>query len=220
MVQRIGYSMAPMGNLTLNGVAADADYQKSLNTFSKRHHLRLWKQAQQDAWLSAATEDVGYTVRRMHLTHATDSLIDNERSKVLNDLALTGCVAAATLMERGSSAFADEGEHSIQTDAKVAVIQMNDCTNPRTSQKEFANPGQRGRGVQALVAMRNDLIRTNPISLAYNTSRMLRDHERALASESMFSTGANQRKAGSRESATQLRWVRASVLDGTSATER
>jgi LssY C-terminus len=58
MVQRMGYSMAPMGRLMLNGVTADAEYQKSLNTFSKRHHVRLWKQGQEDAWLSAATEDV------------------------------------------------------------------------------------------------------------------------------------------------------------------
>lgn len=220
MVQRIGYSMAPMGNLMLNGVRADAEYQKSLDTFSKRHHLRLWKQGTQDAWLSAATEDTGYMTRRMHLTHATDSLIDNERAKVLNDLALTGCVAAATLMERDSSAFTDRSEYSIQTDAKVAVIQMNDCQNPRTTRVPFANPGQRGRAIQALVAMRNDLIRSNPISLAYNTSGMLREHERRLAIESMFASGTNRRKTGSRESGIQPKWVRPSVLDGTSVTER
>ncbi len=215
MVQRIGYSTAPMGNLMLNGVTADAEYQKSLDTFSKRHHLRLWKQGQEDAWLSAATEDTGYMMRGMHLTHATDSLIDNERAKVLNDLTLTGCVAGATLMERDSSAFADQNEHSIQTDGKVAVIQINDCQNPRTTRVPLANPGQRGRAVQALVAMRNDLIRSNPISLAYNTSSMLRDHERALASESMFASGPNRRKTGSRESSVQPKWVRSSVLDGT-----
>jgi hypothetical protein len=49
MVQRMGYSMAPMGKLMLNGVTADIEYQKSLNTFSKRHHARLWKQGQEDA---------------------------------------------------------------------------------------------------------------------------------------------------------------------------
>src|SRR5438552_360641 len=38
MVQRIGYTMAPMQNLTLNGAPNDAGYQKNLNTFSKRHH--------------------------------------------------------------------------------------------------------------------------------------------------------------------------------------
>ena len=214
MVQRIGYSMAPMGNLLLNGVTADAEYQKSLDTFSRRHHLRLWKQGQEDAWLSAATEDTGYMMRGMHLTHATDALIDNERAKVLNDLALTGCVAAASLMERDSSGFADQSEHSIQTDGKIAVIQMNDCQDPRTTRGPFANPGRRGRAVQALVAFRNDLIRSNPISLTYNTSSMLREHERSLASESMFASDARRRKAGLQESSIQPKWVRSSVLDG------
>lgn len=108
MVQRIGYSAAPMGILTLNGVKADLDYQKGLNTFSKRNHVRLWKQEPENAWLSAATEDVGYKIRRMHLTHATDPLIDNERAKVLNDLALTGCLDAATLITRNSSDTANQ----------------------------------------------------------------------------------------------------------------
>lgn len=220
MVQRIGYSMAPMGNLTLNGVTADAEYQKGLDTFSKRHHLRLWKQGQEDAWLSAATEDTSYMMRGMRLTHATDSFIDNERTKVLNDLAMTGCVAGATLMKRDSFAFTDGDGLAIRTDAKVAVIQFNNCRNPRTTRKEFANPGQRGRAVQALVAMRNDLIRTNPISLAYNTSKMLRERERTLTSESMFDSGAKRGKRGLRESSMQPRWMRSSVLDGTGASQR
>ncbi|MBV8864946.1 MAG: LssY C-terminal domain-containing protein [Acidobacteriaceae bacterium] len=220
MVQRMGYSMAPMGNLRLNGVTADAEYQKSLDTFSKRHHLRLWKQGTQDAWLSAATEDTGYTVRGMHLTHATDSLIDNERAKVLNDLTLTGCVAGAALIDREVAAFTDQGETSIQTDSKIAVIRMNACENPRTTRMEFANSGQRGRALQALVAMRNDLIRTNFVSLAYNTSGVLREHERALTTESMFaSSNTSRRKIGARESSIPPRWVRSSVLDGTKATE-
>jgi hypothetical protein len=40
--------MAPMGRLTLNGATADAEYQKSLDTFSRRHHLRLWEQRLRD----------------------------------------------------------------------------------------------------------------------------------------------------------------------------
>ena len=220
MVQRIGYSMAPMGNLRLNGLTADAEYQKSLDTFSKRHHLRLWKQGQEDAWLSAATEDTSYMMRGMHLTHSTDSLIDNERTKVLNDLAMTGCVAGATLMKRDSFAFTDGDGLAIQTDGKVAVIQINDCQNPRTKRRELANTGERERAVQALMAMRNDLIRSNPISLAYNTSKMLRERERERTSESMFASGAKRGKRGSQESSMPPRWIRSSVLDGTTPSQR
>ena len=97
LVQRIGYSKAPMQALTLNGKSEDATYQKSLDTFSKRHHLHLWKQQQSDFWLSAATEDVGYKLRGLRLTHATDPRIDTEREKVINDLTFTGCLDAASL---------------------------------------------------------------------------------------------------------------------------
>ena len=108
MVQRMGYPMAPMGNLRLNGAVADAEYQKSLNTFSKRHHVRLWKQSQEYVWFGAATEDTGYKLRAMHLTHTSDPLIDNERAKILNDLAYTGCVAAASLITRAASISNDQ----------------------------------------------------------------------------------------------------------------
>ena len=218
MVQRMGYSAAPMGKLTLNGVNADLDYQKGLNTFSKRHHVRLWKQGQEDAWLSAATEDVGYKIRRMHLTHATDPLIDNERSKVLNDLAFTGCLAAATLMTRNSSDAPHPQERSLETDRKLAVLRVNDCRKPRIMANESKRFGPRGRtrSVQALVALGNDLIRTNPITLAYNTARALQQHQRSQLDGSTSAIGSNRRKANSSESI-QPRWIRPSVLDATTS---
>ncbi len=220
MVQRMGYSMAPMGNLKLNGVTADADYQKSLDTFSKRHHLRLWKQGKEDAWLSAATEDIGYAVRRMHLTHATDPLIDNERAKVLNDLAFTGCVDSASLIARESADAPDQQQRSIGTDGKVAVIRMNECSDPRTapSQASGSSPRGRIRAVQALVALRNDLIRTNPISLAYNTTRVLRQRRASHVDGSLSASSLDRQQRNSLQSSIQPRWIRPSAFNATSAT--
>lgn len=209
MVQRMGYSMAPMGQFTLNGVVADAEYQKSLNTFSKRHHLRLWRQGKQDVWVSAATEDVAYKFRRMHLTHSSDPLIDNERAKVVNDLALTGCVQSASLLPRASSEPTDDGNQSIWTDGKVAALRIGDCQNPSTIVRPSAVAGAGGkrRSVQALLALRNDLIRTNPISLAFNTTRLIRDH-RAWAGNT------DTQKIDTAQSI-ESRWKRPSVLDAT-----
>ncbi len=216
MVQRMGYSMAPMGNLTLNGVPADAEYQKSLDTFSKRHHLRLWKQRQENAWLSAASEDVGYAVRNMHLTHATDPLIDNERAKVLNDLVFTGCVDATTLMKRSSEAD-DPSDRSIQTDGKLAVIRMNDCRNPRRMVIGTENSGPRPlpRSVQVLLALRNDLIRINPASLAFNTIKELREREGSQVNAPVSAFTSKQRKPESGDGHFQTGWVRPSVLNAT-----
>lgn len=203
MVQRMGYRMAPMGNLTLNGVTADAEYQKNLDTFSKRHHLRLWKQNNQNVWLAAATEDIGYTVRRMHITHATDPFIDNERAKVLNDLAFTGCVEAASLITRSSS-DADEQGRFAGTDGKVVAIRMNDCSNPREMPLESATsrPHRERRPVQALIALRNDIIRSNPISLASNTIRAIHEQQKLQL---------DRGPSGNRP--VEARWVRPSVLD-------
>ncbi|MGI9071014.1 MAG: LssY C-terminal domain-containing protein [Bryobacteraceae bacterium] len=220
MVQRMGYSMAPMGKLRLNGVTADVEYQKGLNTFSKRHHVRLWKQGQEDAWLSAATEDVGYKLRRMHLTHATDPLIDNERAKVLNDLAFTGCLDAATLMTRDSSGGGDQQELSIKTDRRVAVLRMNECQNPRTTAIESTKNGLRGRrrSVQILIALRNDLIRINPLSLASSTVRALQHHQSSNVNGSMSAFSSQKQKTNSSESSIQPAWIRPSVLDARSVT--
>jgi LssY C-terminus len=218
MVQRMGYSMAPMGKLTLNGVTASAEYQKSLNTFSKRHHVRLWKQGQEDAWLGAATEDVSYKFQKMHLTHATDPLIDNERTKVLNDVAFTGCLEAATVMARDSSAHLDQ-ERFINTDGRIAVLRINDCQNPRTMPSEGTQTGPRGRrrSVQALIALRNDLIRTNPVSLAYNTIAALRRNRDSQGNGSMSAFSSKRLKSGSAGGGVQSTWIRPSVLDATTA---
>lgn len=218
IVQRIGYSMAPMAALTLNGMRPDAEYQKSLDTFSKRHHLRLWKQGQEDAWFGAAIEDIGYTIKKMHPTHATDPLIDNERAKVVNDLAFTGCVDAATLVTRDSSDSAGQPQTSVGADGKIAVIHMTDCQTPRTMPGTSLNSGPPGRGrfSQVMLALRNDLIRTNPISLVYNSATLLREHRRGEIKGSMSALSANQPKPRSSETTIRSKWIRPSVLDATS----
>ncbi len=215
MVQRKGYRMAPMGNLRLNGLTADAEYQKSLDTVSKRHHLRLWKQGKQDIWVSAATEDVDYKFWRMHLTHATDALIDNERAKVVNDLALTGCVESATLIPRESSA-AEEPDQSILTDGRVAALRMNGCEKPHLAvDARTSGAGGRRRSVQALVALRNDLIRSNPISIAFNTAKLIGNRHGGAVNGSGLVENAESRKNESAQGGIQAKWIRPSVLDTT-----
>ncbi|MFL6464491.1 MAG: LssY C-terminal domain-containing protein [Bryobacteraceae bacterium] len=215
MVQRNGYRMAPMGKLTLNGLSADAEYQKSLNTFSKRHHLRLWRQGQEDAWLSAATEDISYKFRRMHLTHATDPLIDNERNKVLNDLAFTGCLDAGIMMTRNLLDNVEPPERSIATDGKIAVVRLNNCQNPQTMPVESATSGPRARGrpVQILVALRNDIIRSNPISLAFNTVEQIRQNQGSKVRREKSLLHANRAETQLSRSDAPQRWTRPSILD-------
>jgi hypothetical protein len=88
LTRRKGYNKAPMNALTLGGEPSDITYQKSLDTIEKRHHVRLWREPSgKDIWLGTAAQDVGFRFQLTHWTHSTDPRIDNERAKVVNDLA-------------------------------------------------------------------------------------------------------------------------------------
>lgn len=100
-----GYGSAPVSQLYLFGRAEDLAFQKMLNTFARRHHLRIWKAPVQasdgrDVWLSAATHDAGWDVRPGVVSHAIDPEIDKERDKVAADLIASGLVASARPVTR------------------------------------------------------------------------------------------------------------------------
>jgi hypothetical protein len=181
LVERRGYKKAPMGKLTLNGTPADAAYQKSLNTFSRRHHLRLWKDPEHpDVWLSAATEDTAIRVERLHLTHSIDPRIDDERAKVVNDLVFTGCVESAALLPRSTvpRTLNENGEGVLITDGSIAVLRLNDCHAAQIAPLGIARHRPR-RLVQALVALRKDVMRSNIAFVGY---RMMKLAARSSAS--------------------------------------
>lgn len=215
MVQRIGYGTAPMSRLRLNGAAPEFAFQKSLDTFSKRHHIRLWNQQNSDTWLGAATEDVGYTFERMRLTHATDPGIDNERAKVVNDLWLTGCVEAASLLDRDSlKPKVEKGKLPISTDSKIAVLRLNSCTSleSRPSAPNGLEPPPPSRIRQALMAIRTDAARSNLFSLVYYATKASPNQEDQPPSQEHHA--ASWLTGDSVETTTQEKFRRrASVID-------
>ena len=114
-------------------------FSKSLDTFSKRHHVRIWMRP--ETWkgmpvlTASSTQDIGIQLSRKNKTfiHTIDTNIDNERAKIADDLMFTGCVDAAELYRRpwvAAGAQNATGE-SLRTDGRVAVLQLNDCTHPR-----------------------------------------------------------------------------------------
>lgn len=58
-----GYKKAPMSILLLDGRKPDMDFEKMLNTFAMRHHLRIWKRPDtfegKPVWVWAVTHDIG-----------------------------------------------------------------------------------------------------------------------------------------------------------------
>ncbi len=126
-----GYNQAPVSDLYLFGRREDLAFEKTLNTFNKRHHLRLWQTSAsapdgRPIWLGAATHDVGIDVHPGVVSHATDANLDDERTQVSSDLFLGGAVAAAELMAPPhplSSGMTTTGG-AWHTDGRLIVIDL------------------------------------------------------------------------------------------------
>ncbi len=130
IVENRGYKEAPVSILILDGKPPDLVFQKSTNTFAKRHHLRVWHRPGtyegKDIWVSSSTHDtdIVFSPENRTFIHKIDSNIDNERAKVVNDLIFTGQVKAYGLIDRtkipkdASNATGDK----LTTDGKMAVL--------------------------------------------------------------------------------------------------
>jgi hypothetical protein len=179
---RVGYRRAPMDTLTLNGVPSDSEYQKNLDTIEKRHHVRLWKEPQRvNVWIGTAAEDVALRFAVTHWTHSSDPRIDNERAKVVDDLAFTGCLDRAQLLARNSPDVrrAQKAARLI-TDGGIAVMRLNDCSSPKTMVGvDNGSPSHaRGRLSRALISIRKGALASSKILFTtYNTFKYLSERE-------------------------------------------
>lgn len=128
-----GYSEAPVSVLLLDGKPPDMVFEKTTDTFARRHHLRIWRRpgtvAGRPVWAVAATHDIGIDFSEDEHTfiHRIDSQIDHEREKVVNDLLFTGRVKACEHADRAAvprqtrNATGD----SIETDRRIAVLLLD-----------------------------------------------------------------------------------------------
>ncbi len=161
-------------------------YAKTLNTFSKRHHLRIWTTQQtwngQQVWTSSSTHDIGIGFSKKDKTfiHLIDSNIDNERAKVVNDLIYTGCVSGVQLVTRPwlpKDAKNGTGEELI-TDGRIAVLELNDCQHPIDETSGQENMALRTHGNrldrttrQTVLTLKNNIMRDNVGVMAYSGIR-------------------------------------------------
>ena len=83
---------------------------------------------------ASSTQDIGiaFSYKQKTFIHVIDQYLDNERSKVANDLEFTGCVKAIQLVSRPwvpQDAYNSTGDR-LRTDSSAAVLRMNDCATP------------------------------------------------------------------------------------------
>ena len=188
-----GYRSAPMSLLLLDGNIPDLAYAKTLNTFSKRHHLRIWLTSQtwegKPVWTSSSTHDtgIGFSKKDKTFIHLVDTHIDNERAKVVNDMMFTGCVTGVELVTRPwvpKDAANGTGEELI-TDGKIAVMQLNDCRHPQEesqgASKEIVpvhgNVADRTTR-QTVLTLKNNLLRDNVVVMGYSGIQYLRSRRK------------------------------------------
>jgi LssY C-terminus len=131
-LRQSGYSSAPVSELQIAGLPPDLVFQKSLDTFAKRHHVRVWKLSQtyngQDVWVGAATHDIATENSRAgsKWSHRIDPHVDRERDWVETDLLFVGTGLAYADVERPNAPrkISNATGDVIVTDGKISVVQL------------------------------------------------------------------------------------------------
>lgn len=181
-----GANDAPMSSLRVNNAAPDMSWEKGFDDVSKRHHVRLWKLDQsfqgQDLWVAAATRDVeiGYLRPGHIVTHRVEEHVDHERDKIAWDISFSSCADAMDWWDR--PAIPHETRNAtgdrMQTDGELAVLKVNDCSNPREVVPSGSPIQMHGKLWQRLLrreilSARSDLIRGNIYWRSYEGLRCL-----------------------------------------------
>jgi hypothetical protein len=130
MTRQVAYHSAPMSTMLLDDKVPDLMFQRSLNTFAKRHHIRIWKADTlykgREVWLGAATHDIGIQMKgATKFTHRIDPLIDRERRTVVEHLRFAGCTSDVQMVARRQLAELDL--RHMETDGRAAVLSLRAC---------------------------------------------------------------------------------------------
>jgi LssY C-terminus len=148
-LRQSGYGSAPVSTLLLEGRPPDLVFQKSLNTFAKRHHLRVWKLEKsydgQDVWVAAATHDIETTSKRANTkwSHRIDSHVDRERDWVATDLLYIAPEISYVDIERPAAPhkIANATGDDIVTDGKISVLNLTAVKLPEATPATTAAAG-------------------------------------------------------------------------------
>jgi opacity protein-like surface antigen len=167
------YTQAPMSMLLLDERKPLFTYSKTTNTFFSRHHLRIFPTAAMDqggtVLTASSTQDIGIAFSKKQRTfiHVIDEHIDNERSKVVNDLTLTGCVDTVDMIPRPwlpADAYNSTGDR-LFTDREVAILHINSCDAAKTTPHIIASAPPRPERItrDTSLTIRNSIYRGNLI---------------------------------------------------------
>ena len=188
VVRDLPFPEAPMSALLLNDAPAGMSWQKGFDDVSKRHHIRLWKQAEtadgEEVWAAAATRDIDFAYARhgAWMTHKIAQQLDHERDKVAADIEFTACAEAVDTWDRPEvpRLLTNATGDRMETDGRLGIVLLNGCTSPhRVGDALEADTLPVRGGVWArvlrrqIMCARSDLLRDNLYWRSYEGVRTL-----------------------------------------------
>ena len=182
------YPNAPISTQLVQGERVTTTWEKGLDSYAKREHLRVWDRENviegKTVWLGAMTRETGATlsVRQHKFIHHIDADMDQGRALLVRDLRLAGCVSASYEVARpelAGSAMNATGD-PMRTDGSLEVVELRDCENPVFQRAPAGaaivptRPHSRlARYLRMqIMSFRSDLIRGNVIYGAFDLTRM------------------------------------------------
>jgi len=183
------YANAPVSALFYKGTLPELVFEKSLNTVTKRHHIRVWYSGVVDGhelWLGAATHDtsVTFNAHSFKFTHKIDENLDQERDKVATDLRFAGCAEPAMRVDRPAAA-SNGSERSSLTDGAAAVLPLANCQASDTAVAAMPKPGNQASRLarRMILEARNHLFRENPYYWSFQLVKHVARHSNQQSDE-------------------------------------
>ena len=187
LLNNSGYPQQPMTTFLLNGKPEDMNWQKNLNSYGRRDHLRIWQWSQNQTdgsvWVSSSTHDTSAVLAVKHIgfVHHIAPDIDDERAAVIRDLNFAGCVQSVHYVSRPEMPTTSRNASGdpMHTDGSVAVITLQHCSpvDPQLDGPSNGRPFKPGNIAfryvrKQILTLKNDLWRENIVYGAYDVGRM------------------------------------------------
>jgi hypothetical protein len=187
LLNNSAYPQQPLTTFLLRGKPENMNWQKSLNSFERRDHLRVWEWTPEGAnepiWVSSSTHDTSafLSVKHKGFAHHIAPDIDDERAKVVRDLTFAGCVQSVVYVERplSSTSTTNATGDLIRTDGALAVIKLRECqpvtplihADPSGSTFKAGNRAFRYLR-REILTLRSDIWRANIVYGVFDLGRM------------------------------------------------
>jgi hypothetical protein len=183
LLNNSGYAQQPMMTFLLNGRPQDMSWQKSLNSYDRRDHLRIWQWTPEGTtdpvWISSSTHDTSavLAVKYRGFVHHIAPDIDDERSTVIRDLTFAGCVKSVNYVARPDMPTTTHNATGdvMHTDGLVAVVALQGCkaAGPLPESGGFRPGNHAFRFMRRqILTFRNDIFRANIVYAVYDGGRM------------------------------------------------